>query len=491
MRPYCKLIRNGLCFAVVFLSACSLAPVYTRPEAPVPEQISAEIRNFVQADGTPVVTWPIGAGNVQASPAANVAHIGWVDFFKDPRLRELIAISLRHNRDVRMSALAVEEARAQYGIQRAERLPRLETVGQGDYSGKVRERHMEILEVGLMPSFELDFFGRIKSMSESALQAYLASREAEKTMRISLVAQVAESYLNECLAGEQLQLARNNLVSWRKSYAFVERRVQSGQSSLLDLEQARSMVEFATATVAGQERQLIQSGNALRLLSGSFVQQNLPPAQPLRKQSLAALPSGLPSSVLLERPDVLEVEHRLLAANADIGAARAAFFPSVNLTGSLGYMSEDLNRLIVGSNALWSFLPKISLPIFAGGGLEAGLDLSEARKESSVAAYEKVVQTAFTEVADALQSRASFDRQLKAQERYLASQRTVLDLAMNRYVNGAVSYLEVLDAQRVLYQTEQDLLAIRREQLLNEIRLYKALGGGLNADSVISASYNS
>ncbi|MDR3175765.1 MAG: efflux transporter outer membrane subunit, partial [Desulfovibrio sp.] len=462
-----SLVPVIFCLLTAFFPACSLAPAYTRPEAPVPDRISAgtggETENAPQGD---------------QKNAAIAARLGWSEFFRDARLRELIALSLRHNRDARLAVLAVEEARARYAIRRAERFPRLEAAGTGEYSGQVEGRHAEVLEVGLMPSFELDFFGRVKNMSEAALQSYLATVEAEKTVRISLIAQVAESYLNERLAVEQLQLARDNLASWRKSYAFVEKRVQSGQSSLLDLEQARSMVEFASAAVAERERQVIQAGNALRLLIGSFAAHELPVPVPLRGQALAALPSDMPSAVLLERPDVQEAEHALLEANADIGAARAAFFPSINLTGNLGYMSEELNRLIAGPNAAWFFLPRVTLPIFSGGSLMAGLDLAEVRRESSVARYEKAVQTAFTEAADALRSRASYSRQYKAQERYLASQRTVLNLAMNRYVNGAVSYLEVLDAQRGLYQAEQDLLGIRRDQLLNEIRLYKALGGG-------------
>jgi Cu(I)/Ag(I) efflux system outer membrane protein len=319
-------------------------------------------------------------------------------------------------------------------------------------------------------------------MSEAAFQTYLATEEARKAVKIGLVAEVARGYLAERLAAEGLQLARNTLESWRSSYAFIERRVQSGQSSLLDLEQARSMVASASAAVARREREVIQAGNALRLLSGSFAPEDLPPPVPLAEQRLADLPRGVSSSVLLERPDILEAEHNLRAANADIGAARAAFFPSISLTGNLGYMSEDLSRLVAGASGFWSFLPRISLPLFAGGRNAANLELAEIRRESSVARYEKAVQSAFREVADALRSRKSFAEQLAAQQRYLASQRLVLDLAMNRYINGSVTYLEVLDAQRNVFQIEQDLLGIRRDQLANEIGLYSALGGGL-ADS--------
>jgi Cu(I)/Ag(I) efflux system outer membrane protein len=375
----------------------------------------------------------------------------------------------------------VAEAAAMYRVQMAERFPMLDAQGSDNYSGNFRgQSAINQFEAAGMASFELDLFGRLKSMSDSALHAFLGAQEGERAVRISLVSQVARAYLEERMAREQRQLAADTLKSLRDSHAFIESRVQSGQSSLLDLEQARSMVESARATVAQREREIVLAHNALQFLIGSFTELSLPPAVRLVDQSLAALPQGVDSTVLLERPDIMEAEHALMSANADIGAARAAFFPSISLTGNLGYMSNDLQRLFSGATSFWSFLPTIRLPIFTGGQNRANLELAEIRKESSIIAYEKTIQTAFREVADALLNRTSFTEQFKAQERYLAAQRRVQSLALNQYINGAASYLEVLDAQRNVFQAEQDLLMIRRDQLLNDIALYSALGGGLN-----------
>jgi Cu(I)/Ag(I) efflux system outer membrane protein len=446
--------------SLFLLGGCSLAPEYIRPPAPVPAVL--------------------GAWEALDLHAGDPQKIGWRDFFADPGLQELIASSLAYNRDLKMAALAVAEARARYGVQNAERFPQAETQAGNNMSGGFDGRPAQNnYEISLMPSFELDFFGRLKNMSEAALQEYLATEEAEKSAVISLVAQAAQSYFTLLLAREQLQLAENTLKSRKQSYAFIESRVRSGQSSLLDLEQARAQVEAASAETALRQREVIQAGNALQLLSGDFSGKAALKSVPLAEQALARLPAGIASSVLLERPDVMEAEHRLLAAQANIGAARAAFFPSISLTGNLGYMSDELSGLFSASSAFWSFIPSISLPVFSGGRLSASLELAEIRREAAVVQYEKTIQTAFREVADALLSQASFAGQLAAQERYLASQRLVLELAVNRYANGAVSYLEVLDAQRSVLQAEQNLLNIRRDQLMNAVNLYKSLGGGL------------
>ncbi|MDR1397272.1 MAG: efflux transporter outer membrane subunit [Desulfarculales bacterium] len=442
------------------LSGCSLAPEYIRPEAPVPDFL----------------------GSPEEPALAPASGIGWRDFFADPGLRELIAASLIHNRDLKTAALAVAEAQALYGVENAERFPQAETGAENNMTGGFDGRSSRNnYQIALMPSFELDFFGRLRNLGEAALQEYLATEEAEKSVRISLISQVAQSYFALLLAREQLQLAENTFKSRSQSYAFIESRVQSGQSSLLDLEQARSQVEAAQAETAMRRREVVQTANALQLLSGSFSGKAAPSLEPvpLAEQTLARLPAGIASSVLLTRPDVMAAEHRLLGSHANIGAARAAFFPSISLTGNLGYMSGDLSGLFSESSAFWSFVPKISLPIFSGGRLSANLELAEIRREAAVVQYEKAIQTAFREVADALLSQASFADQIAAQERYLASQRLVSDLATDRYANGAASYLEVLDAQRSILQAEQNLLNIRRDQLMNAVNLYSALGGGL------------
>ena len=456
----------GLCLLALSLAACSLAPNYTRPNAPIPQGVGEA-----------------GFGNTPALPASAataVQHLGWRDFFKDEQVKSLIATSLTNNRDVQLAALAIREAKAQYGVQNADRLPQVGAEGNNTINGGFQAPTKKTYEANLaVPSFELDLFGRLKSLSDASMHTYLASQEAAKAVKVTLVSQVAQGYLASRLTQERQQLAQSNLESWEKSFAFIEGRVRSGQSSLLELEQARSQVEFAKASVAQRQREVTQAENALHLLLGGFEKRQLPSGTSLADQRFADLPASIPSTVLLTRPDIMQAEHALQAANADIGAARAAFFPTISLTGTLGYMSEDLTRLFAGATSAWSFLPQVALPIFAGGKNKANLQLAEIRKESAVVQYEKAIQTAFREVADALMTRASFANQLDAQKKYLVSQRTVLELATQRYISGTISYLEVLDAQRGVFQAEQDLLDIRRDQLVNDIILYSALGGGL------------
>ena len=453
--------------AVLALAGCSLAPEYHRPDLPVPDALSEN-----------------GYGNAPAfsktGSAAMVSSLGWSDFFHDAQLRETINAALLHNKDLMAATLAVQAAQAQYRVQRADRVPQLSLDGGDKVSGSFITQGKDgfTAQVG-MPAFELDFFGRVKNMSESARQKYLASSEAQKTVHIALVAQTAQSWLAERLADERLQLAMKTQESWQNSYAFMAQRFSSGQASALDLEQSRSMAESARATVAQFQRDLTQATNGLRLLTGDFAFKTTATASSLASQSLAELPSGVASSTLLARPDIMEAEHNLKAANADIGVARAAFFPSISLTADLGYASNDLLTLFDGTTSGWSFLPRLTLPLFTAGRNKANLTLAEVNKQISVVQYEKAIQTAFRETADALMTRAAFARQLEAQNRYVESQRTVLNLATRRYISGSVSYLEVLDAQRNVFQAEQDLLVIRQSQLANDINLYSALGGGL------------
>lgn len=446
------------------LAACSLAPAFTQPKAPVPESIAVPPAGAVSMDG--------------------MFHVGPWGFFHDQRLQALIGAASRQNRDLRQALLAIEEAGAQYRVQRADRLPqisgRAEDAYEGVFDDKAGNRYGDNKYSATgVALFELDLFGRLKSLSDAALQRYLATEEAEKAVRIALVSQVAQSYLAERLAAELGLLAERTLKSRQASYAFVERRIQSGQSSLLDLEQARGLVEAARADAATRKDERIRAENALALLVGSFAEQQLPPPLALMEQRLAELPEGIHSTALLKRPDILEAEFNLRAANAEIGAARAAFFPSISLTGSLGSQSDELRLLFDGVTSFWSFLPAISLPIFSGGRNKANLDLAEVRKEKEIVQYEQRIQTAFREVADGLLTRAALAEKLAAQQRYLHSQRLVLQLAISNYTNGAVTYLTVLDAQRSVFEAERSLLAARREQLVNDIALYAALGGGL------------
>lgn len=383
-----------LLLSSMLLAGCSLAPAYQRPDMPVPDGL------VLGSDPT--------VSEATASPFTDAGLTGWRNFFADPHLQRLIEIALKNNRDLRMAVLKVAEARAQHSIQNASRYPQLDAEGSGNINGGRKRSTMREYSAMAAPGFELDLFGRLKSLSDTAMEQYLATAEARRAAHVLLVSQVAQSYLEQRLAEEQLALAKRTRASRAQSYEFILQRLQSGQSSLLELEQARSMVEAAAAAQALRQRQFDQAGNALHLLLGDFAPGTLPTTTSLDRQVFLSLPQTVHSSVLLLRPDVMRAEHELLAANADIGAARAAFFPTIYLTGGLGYASDDLSTLVSGTASLWSFLPKITVPIFNAGRNRANLDLAEIRKESAVAQYEKAIQTAFRETADALVARAAY-----------------------------------------------------------------------------------
>lgn len=386
-----------------------------------------------------------------------------------------------------MAALNVLAARADYGIARADRLPSLEAQGQKSVTGGPERDTTRSYELSAMSAFEADFFGRLRNMTEAAFERYLASEEAALAARLSLIARVAEAYLESRTAQEGLGLARRTQANWRDSLAFIEQRLISGQSALLDLEQARAQAARAEAAVAESEVALSRADSSLKLLLGAQKDIILPPAWTLAEWPEMHLPENISSLTLLKRPDILEAEHQLIASHADIGAARAAFFPSLSLTGQFGYMSGELNTLAAGSNAAWNFLPRLTVPLFAGGRNRQNLELAEVRRSQAVAAYEKAVQTAFREVSEALLVRPRLIKQHSAQLNYINVQRRVLELAQNRYQNGVISYLEVLEAQRDVFEAEMALLNIRRSQLLNDISLYLALGGGLDTPAPVLA----
>jgi Cu(I)/Ag(I) efflux system outer membrane protein len=446
------------------VSGCSLAPEYVRPSLPVPDEI-----------GAPQET------------AASQNVPGWEAFFREPRLKALIETAIKENRDLKMAALNVLAARADYGITRADRLPSLEAQGQKSVTGGPERDTARSYELSVMSAFEADFFGRLRNMTEAAFERYLASEEAARAARLSLIAQVAEAYLESRMAQEGLGLARRTQANWRDSLAFIEQRLISGQSALLDLEQARAQVARAEAAVAENEVALSRADSNLKLLLGAQGDIILPPAWTLAKWPEIHLPENISSLTLLKRPDILEAEHQLIASHADIGAARAAFFPSLSLTGQFGYMSGELNTLVAGSNAAWNFLPRLTVPLFAGGRNRQNLELAEVRRSQAVVTYEKAIQTAFREVSEALLVRPRLIKQHSAQLNYINVQRRVLELAQNRYQNGVISYLDVLEAQRDVFEAEMALLNIRRSQLLNDISLYLALGGGLDTPAPVLA----
>ncbi|MDR0356254.1 MAG: efflux transporter outer membrane subunit [Deltaproteobacteria bacterium] len=448
---------------VVFLFGCSLAPEYNRPAAPVPAAL----------------------GEIAKDAALSLPP--WSEFLPDPRLKAVISRALENNRDLRLALLRVYEAGAEHGLARSDRLPRLEAEGRETVAGGAGRETNRDFEAGLaLPSFEIDYLSRLGDLSRAALERRLATTEAYRFARLALLSSATEAYLNGRLARERLGLTRRNLQSFRASLAFVEKRLLSGQTDLLALEQAKGLVAFAETQVAAREAEIVRVDNALSLILGDFDLAALPEATSLSRWPKLVLPAGLRSDALLSRPDVLEAEHALKAAYADIGAARAAFFPQISLTGALGLMSLELSSLFSGGGETWNFGPQIRLPIFSGGRNKASLDLAEIRKDMAVTAYETVIQNAFREVREGLAMRPRLEARLKAQNDYLAAQRRVLSLATSRYQNGVVSYLEVLEAQRNVLEAESALLEIKTEMIFNDVSLYVALGGGFPQDEEFS-----
>lgn len=441
--------------------------------------------------------WPLPATTAEAeattdgrTPTVAVADVGWRDFFADPRLEGVVALALDNNRDLRVAILNVERARAQYRIRRADRLPSIgaeasmERVG-GDVP--VSEEHTA--GVGLA-AFELDLFGRVRNLGESALQHYLATEEAQRSAQLSLVAEVASAWLAVAADQEQLRLSQAALETYRKTLELTTRRKELGAASALELEQVRVQVAGAQADVERLAAQVRQDRNALELLVGARVDAALlPDASVGPVTGLAAVPAGLDAEVLLRRPDVMAAEHRLLAANANIGAARAAFFPSITLTGSVGSISDEFSGLFESGTKVWSFIPRINLPIFQGGRLKAALGTATADRDIALAQYEQAIQSGFREVADALVLSASLAAQVAARQELVDAATRAESLATARYEGGVDSHLVQLDAQRTLYSAQQALVATRLAEQANRVSLYRVLGGGWpHAGAVLAAT---
>ena len=447
--------------AIFVLAGCSLAPDYQRPALPVPQQFSLKQNALVPAPG-------------------EYQDTGWRSFFVDSQVKALIGEALVNNRDLRMAVLKVQEARAQYGVTDADRYPQLTAGSSGTYSGKLKGDSStdREFEAGLNLSFDLDFFGRLKNMSEAERQNFFASEEARRAVHISLISNVSQSYFNQRLAYAQLQVAEETLQNYQRSYAFVEKQLITGSTNVLALEQARGVIESTRSEIAKRKGDLAQANNALQLLLGTYGKLPDDHARSRGDIKPVTLPPSLSSQILLQRPDIMEAEHGLLAANANIGAARAAFFPSITLTSSVSSSSSDLSSLFNAASGMWNFVPKIDIPIFNAGRNQSNLDLAEIRQQQSVVNYEQKIQNAFKEVADALVLRQSIADQISGQQRYLDSLQITLQRARALYQNGAVSYIEVLDAERSLFATRQSLLDLNYAQQVNEIKLFAALGGG-------------
>jgi outer membrane protein, multidrug efflux system len=459
--------------ALLFLAGCTtMAPKYSQPAAPVP------------------AAWPGGPAyrDGAGAPAAKaVADIPWQEFFVDGQLRKVIALALENNRDLRVAALNIERSRAFYQIQRSDLFPKLDATASGniqrvpaDLSATGRAMTAEQYSVGLgVSSYELDLFGRVRSLKDQALEQYLATEQARASVQISLVSQVAATYLALAADRERLQLARETLTSQQESYKLTRSRFEAGVSSALDLHQAQTSVDTARVDIARFTTLVAQDENALNLVVGSPVPADLLP--PSLSETLTALKDvapGLPSEVLLSRPDILQAEGELKGANANIGAARAAFFPRITLVSSVGFGSDELAGLFKGDSFAWSFAPRISLPIFDAGSNKANLTVAEVDRDIAVAQYEKAIQTAFREVADALAQRGTIDEQVAAQQSLTDATAESYRLSRARYEKGVDSYLNVLDSQRSLYGAQQNLISARFVRLLNLATLYKVLGGG-------------
>jgi outer membrane protein, multidrug efflux system len=472
------------------IGGCTLEPHYQRPEAPVSQE------------------WPTGPAFAGASvenrhstaPSAAAADIGWREFFTDPRLQKLIELALSHNPDARIAALHIAAARAQYQIQRADLFPTIAATGLEELEkyppsvlgiasgnsggapaiGSSYGSTLRYYDVGIgFTSYELDLFGRIRSLNHQRLQQYFGFVETRRSTRISLVAEVANAYLTLLADQELLRVTQETLGSQEASYKLTKMGYDGGIDTALDLRQAETSVDTARANLAQYTRQTAQDQNALVLLLGTPLPADLPPGAGLDEQKLLeGLPPGLPSDVLARRPDILAAEHNLIAANASIGAARAAFFPSITLTGNYGTASTQLSGLFDHGSTAWTFSPQISLPIFAGGANMASLNLATVQKNINIVQYEQAIQTAFREVADALAGRGTLDTQITADQALVEATSESYRLSDMGFRGGVNDYLSVLDSQRSLYTAQQTLIGIKLARLQNLVTLYKALGGG-------------
>jgi multidrug efflux system outer membrane protein len=463
-------------FAALMLAiaaGCSLQPTYERPVAPV------------------AGSYPSGAAYKPAQAGAGLpaAEIDWRDFLRDARLQRLVEIALANNRDLRVAMLNVEQVRAQYRIQRASLAPqvggfadasRSHTPAGVAASGKASTS--QTYEVGVSAAWEIDFFGRLRSLNDAALQRYFASDQARRAARILLVSQVADQYLTVLAFDEQLAVTQQTERSARESYDIVKLQFDTGTATELALRQAQTVVEQAQADHAARLRGRAQAENALVLLVGQALPADLPPPVPLAAQNiLADIPAGLPSDLLTRRPDILEAEAMLRASNANIGAARAAFFPRITITGLLGLASPALSGLFAAGNTVWSATPSLTVPIFNAGALAASLDVAKIQKNIDIARYEKAIQVAFREVADGLAARGTYDDQLAAVGRLAQAQQRALELSDFRYRNGVDSYLSVLTAQEGYSNAQLAVVATRLQRLTSLVDLYRALGGGWSA----------
>jgi NodT family efflux transporter outer membrane factor (OMF) lipoprotein len=446
--------------AAALLAGCSFIPTYERPAAPVPGSY-----------GYPSAT--------EGTPAA---QLDWQQFFADPRLRELIATSLANNRDLRVAIANIEQARAQYDIRNADRYPTIGAAATATRqpSTTARNEQANLFTAGLaLTSWEIDFFGRIAALSQTALAQYLATEEGRKAAQITLVSSVATTWLSLVADEELLGLTQQTLQTREESFRLTKLRFDNGVSNELDLRLAQSLSESARVALAQQQRQRALDINALALLLGRPLPPNFASGTTMAAVTLADIPAGLPSDVLASRPDVRQAEQQLISANANIGAARAAFFPRISLTANAGRASSQLSGLFNGSG-VWAYTvaPQLLLPLFDAGRNQAGLGSANAGRDIAVAQYERSIQVAFREVSDALAGRVTLVDQLQAQSNVAEAETVRTRLSQMRYDAGVSSSLDLLDAQRSLFTARQAEIQTRLARLQNQVQLYRVLGGG-------------
>ena len=472
MRALVLTIATGTLVA----AGCTMIPEYQRPAAPV--------SNVFPVDGVYATGAVGGPGDHDASARA-AGDIGWREFFVDPRLQSLVEIALRNSRDLRVAVLNVQAEREQYRITRAAMSPAIDAAAGASLQRTPEDMAVfgrtlsKDYTVGLNASWEIDFWGRIRSLSAAALAQYLATAQARKAAQITLVSQVADEYLTLLAYDDLLTVTEHTLSIAQASYELTKLQFDTGVGSELSLREAQSAVEQARANQETQARARAQAENALVLLIGEPLPDDLPHGLSLDAQGLLAdIPAGLPSELLERRPDIMAAEEQLIGANANIGAARADFFPRISLTGAFGTVSPTLGDLFRAGSAAWTFAPQVALPIFEGGSNAANLERAKVLKQIQVANYEKTIQSAFREVADGLAARGTYDKEIAARERNRDAQRRRFDLSYARYRNGADSYLSVLTAQSDLYSSEQQLVVSRLARWTSVVDLYRALGGG-------------
>jgi multidrug efflux system outer membrane protein len=454
------------------LSGCSLIPALQRPAAPVPAGFAAGL------DQTPA---GLAASDLQ-----------WQEFFQDQRLKRLLELALNNNRDLRVAILNMEQTRAQFESRRADQWPTLNAGITGLRQPLTSGAISTIYTAGLsVTAYELDFFGRLRSLSQAAQEQVLATQEARKSAQISLIALVANTYFSLLADDALLRLTRDTVTTRENSLRLTQLKFDGGAASQLELSQARTLLEGARVALAQLARQRFQDESALVLLVGQPLPQDLPSGLSLEQQSLTReLPAGLPSDLLTRRPDIRQAEHLLGAYNANIGAARAAFFPRISLTASLGVASADLESLFTSGTSAWTFAPQLLMPIFDAGRNQANLAVANVARDIAIAQYEKAIQVGFKEVSDALAARAALADQLQAQSAQLQAEQVRSRLTDLRFQVGSASYLDQLDAQRSLFATQQALVSVQGLQLQNLVTLYKVLGGGWYEAGESAASAN-